>query len=68
MAPAGGSSDWFMRPTGGSIIAAVLFAGGNEVAAIRVLHNRQRFDGSLSSSLINEWVGEQSSTFNMEER
>ncbi|KAK0516020.1 hypothetical protein JMJ35_002054 [Cladonia borealis] len=67
MAPAGGSSDWFMRPTGDSITAAVIFAGSNEVAAIRILDQGQSFDKSLSGSVINSWVQEQSSLFSMSE-
>lgn len=65
MAPAGGSSDWFMRPTSSTITAAVLLAGNNEVAAIRILDQGQTFDDVLSASLINGWVSEQSSMFNM---
>ena len=67
MAPAGGSSDWFMRPTDDSITAAVIFAGSNEVAAIRILDQGQSFDVSLSGSVINSWVEEQSSLFRMSE-
>lgn len=67
MAPAGGSSDWFMRPTGDSITAAVVFAGSNEVAAIRILDQGQSFDVSLSGVVINSWLEEQSSLFRMSE-
>ena len=65
MAPAGGSSDWFMRPTSDSITAAVVFAGSNEVAAIRILDQGQSFDVSLSGSAVDSWVEEQSSLFRM---
>ena len=65
MAPAGGSSDWFMRPSGDSIKAAIIFAGSNEVAAIRILEQGQSFDDSLDVSIINGWLKEQSSLFNM---
>ena len=67
MAPAGGSSDWFMRPTVESITAAVVLAGSNEVVAIRVLGDGQSFDVSLSETVVNGWVGEQSSLFRMAE-
>ena len=65
MAPAGGSSDWFQRPTGDSITAAIVFAGNNEVAAIRVLNQEQSFGESLSGTVVNGWVEQRSSTFNM---
>lgn len=67
MAPAGGSSDWFMRPAGDSITAAVVFAGSSEVAAIRILDQGQSFDVSLSEGVVNSWVKEQSSLFKMSE-
>lgn len=66
MAPAGGSSDWFQRPTGGSITAAVVIAGGHEVAAVRVLGESQSFDTTLSEDVVNGWVNEQGAVFKME--
>lgn len=66
MAPAGGSSDWFQRPTGGSITAAVVITGENEVAAIRILSEGQLFDKTLSVDVVNGWVNEQGSVFKME--
>lgn len=66
MAPAGGSSDWFQRPTGASITAAVVIAGEHEVAAIRVLGEGQSFDRILSEDVVNGWVNEQGSVFKME--
>lgn len=66
MAPAGGSSDWFQRPMGGSITAAVVIAGKHEVAAIRVLGEGQSFDAILSENVVNAWVNEQGSVFKME--
>lgn len=66
MAPAGGSSDWFQRPTGGSITAAVVIAGENEVAAIRIVGEGQSFDTTLSEDLVNGWVNEQGSVFEMD--
>ena len=66
MAPAGGSSDWFQRPTTGSITAAVVIAGEHEVAAIRVLGEGQSFDTTLSEDVVNRWVNEQGAVFQME--
>ena len=66
MAPAGGSSDWFQRPTGGSITAAVVIAGKNEMTAIRILSEGQLFDTTLSVDMVNGWVNEQGSVFKME--
>ena len=66
MAPAGGSSDWFQRPTGPSITAAVVIAGEHEVAAIRVLGESQSFDRILSEDVVNGWINEQGSVFKME--
>jgi len=65
MAPAGGSSDWFLRPTQTTITAAVVFAGDNEVAAIRVLNGSQGFDAFLEETLVDGWVQEHSSMFKM---
>ena len=68
MAPAGGSSDWFQRPTGESITAAVVFAREHEVAAIRVLGEGQLFDTTLSEDVVNGWINEQQgSVFKMED-
>ena len=66
MAPAGGSSDWFQRPTTGSITAAVVIAGEHEVAAIRVLGEGQSFDTTLSEDVVNRWVNEQGAVFQMD--
>lgn len=66
MAPAGGSSDWFRRPTGESITAAVVIAGEHEIAAIRVLAEGQSFDTTLSEDVVNGWVNEQGAVFKME--
>lgn len=66
MAPAGGSSDWFQRPTEGSITAAVVITREHKVAAIRVLVEGQSFDTTLGEDLVNGWVNEQGSVFKME--
>ena len=66
MAPAGGSSDWFQRPSSDSIVAAVVIGGNNEVAAIRVLEDGLSFDEILSESTVDDWLEGQSSVFAME--
>ena len=48
MAPAGGSSDWFMRPTNGAITVVVAFTGDNEKATIRILDEGATFGNALS--------------------
>ncbi|KAL9103223.1 MAG: hypothetical protein Q9163_001710 [Psora crenata] len=58
MAPAGGSSDWFLRPTNETITAAVVFAGTSEVAVIRVLDGEQGFDQALAIAVVDGWIKE----------
>ena len=65
MAPAGGSSDWFERPTSGSITAAVVFAGDSEVALIKVLDGEQNFGATLQNKMVEGWMKEESSVFRM---
>ncbi|KAM0804083.1 putative TOS1-like glycosyl hydrolase-domain-containing protein [Usnea florida] len=65
MAPAGGSSDWFQRPTNASITAAIIIAGEHEVAAIRVLGPGQSFDDVLSGEVVEGWISEVGSVFEM---
>ena len=65
MAPAGGSSDWFLRPREGSVTAAVVFHGSSEVVSIRVLGQGQAFEESLEGSVIDGWVEERASMFDM---
>ena len=65
MAPDGGSSDFFERPTGGSMTAALVIGGSDEVAAIRVLDNGQSFEESLSNENVQGWVKQESSVFKM---
>ncbi|KAL8714794.1 MAG: hypothetical protein Q9220_001307 [cf. Caloplaca sp. 1 TL-2023] len=61
MAPAGGSSDYFKRPEGSSIKAAVLFTGSNESAHIKVLDDSQSFDESLAADVINAMTADSGS-------
>ncbi|KAL9130502.1 MAG: hypothetical protein Q9217_001322 [Psora testacea] len=56
MAPAGGSSDWFQRPTNETITAAVVFAGKSEVAVIRMLDDGQDFDETLPDQTVDGWI------------
>ncbi|KAL2041325.1 hypothetical protein N7G274_005707 [Stereocaulon virgatum] len=65
MAPAGGSSDWFLRPMENSVTAAVVFHGSSEVVSIRVLEQGQAFEESLEGSVVDRWVEERSSVFDM---
>ena len=65
MAPAGGSSEWFMRPTNDTIKAAVVFAGDSESAMIKVLDGEQSFAGSLQNGIVERWMKETSSVFQM---
>ena len=65
MAPAGGSSDWFKRPTSETITAAVILAGREERAVIRVLDGAQSFEKSLGDAMVANWIKETSSVFKM---
>ncbi|KAL9034964.1 MAG: hypothetical protein Q9214_006805, partial [Letrouitia sp. 1 TL-2023] len=53
MAPPGGSSDYFPRPTDGTIKAAVVFVGAEKQAHIQILDNDQSFDESLASHVVD---------------
>lgn len=57
MAPAGGCSDYFERPTKGTIKAAVVFRGSNELAHIQILDSSQRFDMTLSTEVVDGFTG-----------
>ena len=65
MAPAGGSSDWFLRPKSETITAAVILAGGDDKAVIRVLDGAQSFDENLEDGVVVGWINEASSVFKM---
>lgn len=65
MAPAGGSSDWFQRPSA-TITAAVIIGGSSEVATIRVLDQSfSSFEEALAGSVVETWLGGQGSVFDM---
>ena len=66
MVPAGGSSDWFMRPTEEPITAAVVFAGKDQGILLKVLDGEQDFDGSFSKDLVDGWMEGKSSLFKMQ--
>lgn len=53
----GGSSDYFERPTSGSMKAAVVFSGGE----INVIQVDDDFGSSLSSSTIKSWASQSGS-------
>ena len=58
MAPAGGCSDYFERPTKGTIKAAVVFTGSNEVAHIQILDSSQRFDMTLATEVVDGFISQ----------
>lgn len=59
MAPAGGSSDYFQRPTEGTIKAAVVFTGSNEVAHIQILNDGQGFDEILDAEAVEGFTSQE---------
>ncbi|KAG8527097.1 uncharacterized protein KY384_008526 [Bacidia gigantensis] len=57
MAPAGGSSDYFDRPTKDNVIAAVIFSGNDNGVVIRVLKEGETdFGGSLDPKTMAGWM------------
>ncbi len=58
MAPAGGSSDYFDRPTKSTIKAAVVFTGSNESASIHIIDDGQTFDGTLAESVVDGFTSQ----------
>ncbi len=64
MAPAGGCSDYFERPTVGTIKAAVVFTGSNEVAHIQILDFAQGFDAVLDAGVVEEFTSQDSNSAN----
>lgn len=60
MAPAGGSSDYFERPVNGTIKAAVVFTGAQEVAHIQILDDGQEFSATLSASTVASFTSMES--------
>ena len=66
MAPAGGSSDWFERPTNDTVKVAIIFAGEDEKAVIRILDSRTEFGGSLEQHGVQEWITGPSTVFKLE--
>ena len=61
MAPAGGSSDYFLRPIEGTITAAVVFTGRHEVAHIQILDGRVNFDHILAAHVVDGFTSLQGS-------
>lgn len=59
MAPAGGSSDYFNRPIEGTIKAAVIFTGSNEVAHIQILDDGQGFDEVLDAGFVEGFTSQE---------
>lgn len=65
MAPAGGSSDWFMRPVNESVKVAIIFAGDQGKVVIRVLDKDTNFSDAISAHVVNEWILGPSSQFKL---
>ena len=65
MAPAGGSSDWFMRPTNRTITVAVVLTVKEGIAVIRVLDESVKLDMGLGGETVDAWIKESSSIFKM---
>lgn len=64
MAPAGGSSDYFQRPSEGTITAAVVFTGSNEVAHIQILDDGQGFDEVLEAGVVERFTSQEGNSGN----
>ena len=67
MSPAGGSSDWFKRPTEGAITVAVVFSGDDDKAVIRVLDGQIDFGEVLDQKTVQEWIQGPSTVFRLGE-
>ncbi|KAI5953148.1 TOS1 [Candida jiufengensis] len=55
----GGSQDYFVRPTSGTLKAAVIFSG-NEIHIVQV-DDSTSFDGSLDEDTVNGWLNQSGS-------
>ena len=58
MAPAGGSSDYFKRPTDETVKVAIVFAGSNETASIQVLDEIVAFDETLTEAYVQQFISQ----------
>ena len=70
MAPAGGCSDYFERPTGDSIKAAVVFGGDNSTLHIQILDDGVDFGATLDDGDVEKLISlmgkrKSSSTFKL---
>lgn len=66
----GGASDYFKRPTTGTLTAIVVLSGDNDAAHIKVLDAGHSFDTTLSSKDIGDFcsVDKDTSTFRLVEQ
>lgn len=59
MAPAGGCSDYFVRPSQRPITAAVVFSATRGVVSIRILEEAERvFEEVWEESMVEGWLNE----------
>lgn len=58
----GGSSDYFARPTSGTMKAAVIFDGDAKTITITKLDDSVSFDSSVSESTVQGWISATSSS------
>lgn len=65
MKPAGGSSDWFMRPMDEPITIAVVFGGEEKGVLVRVLQGSQDFAPILENGLVESWMEGECSLFRL---
>lgn len=56
MAPAGGCSEYFVRPSQGPITAAVVFSGTRGVVSIRILEEEEGFGEGLEEEVVEGWL------------
>lgn len=72
MAPAGGCSEYFVRPGQSPVTAAVVFSGKHGVVSIRILEEEEGFGEELNEEVVEGWLkgvvdgeGEESSVFDL---
>ena len=63
MNPAGGSANWFQRPTTGTMKMAVILSGSQ--ATIQVLDSQVSFDSTISGSDVSAFIHSDSVKFSL---
>jgi hypothetical protein len=56
MLPAGGSSDYFQRPVGQTVKAAIVFTGANETVTIQILDENVSFGKVLKDACVHQFM------------